>query len=121
MVCGVKFYRGGLDFEEVKALFWHWIVPIFKNLPIKGFFGFRGGGGGGNLTRSEGKNKGREVGTPVGAMAMLNSKKIPGQRVPKFGPNSGDLNFLLIGGKTFWKVKLLMKVILLLLRKNKYI
>ena len=30
LVCGVTFFGGGLDFEEGKALFWHWIVPIFK-------------------------------------------------------------------------------------------
>ena len=27
---GVKFSRGGLDFEEGKALFWHWIISIFN-------------------------------------------------------------------------------------------
>ena len=26
----VKFFRGGLDFEKGKALFWHWIIPIFN-------------------------------------------------------------------------------------------
>ena len=25
-------FPGGLGFEEGKALFWHWILPIFKNL-----------------------------------------------------------------------------------------
>ena len=31
LVCGgLHFSRGGLDFEEGKSLFWHWIIPIFK-------------------------------------------------------------------------------------------
>ena len=27
---GGNFPGGGLDFDEGKALFWHWIVPIFN-------------------------------------------------------------------------------------------
>ena len=30
-----KFSRGGLDFEEGKALFWHWKVPIFKIIHLQ--------------------------------------------------------------------------------------
>ena len=26
---------GGLDIEEEKALFWHWIVPIFKKIHLR--------------------------------------------------------------------------------------
>ena len=27
---GGYIFQGSLDFEEEKALFWHWTVPIFK-------------------------------------------------------------------------------------------
>ena len=55
LVCGGLNFPGGLDFEERKALFWHWIIPFYvlerqkcvnvRNIcpsrMIVGFSGFR--------------------------------------------------------------------------------
>ena len=39
LVCGGLHFPEGLDFEELKALFWHWKVPVFrKNVPAADHF-----------------------------------------------------------------------------------
>ena len=35
LVYGGLIFQGGLDFEEGNALFWHWIVPMFKIFSLR--------------------------------------------------------------------------------------
>ena len=38
LVCEGLNFPGGFDFEEGKALFWHWIIPIFKKNPPSDYY-----------------------------------------------------------------------------------